>query len=158
VNVLSIPYDYIGLGLSRELGDFSAQDAGEEAAFRAAAHKAETQGRPYLAMVSDCDSLVANLELARKPWATSDCHVHEARGHCLIWLGRDQEARRALENAARDVSPSETEWERQLLERVRLTQAKLETSHEAAMALLEGWMEQTTEALGLRRLDEHETR
>ncbi len=103
LQVLSVPDDFIGLGLSRELGHFRTQPAGEEAAFLAAAEQAETQGRPYLAMVSDCEALAANVELARKPWATSDCIMREARAHCLIWLGRDQEARRELEKGAREL-------------------------------------------------------
>jgi hypothetical protein len=154
VKVLSVPQDYIDLGLSRELGDFSAQDGGEEATFLAAAQQAEAQGRPYLAMVSDCEALAANMEPAMKPWATSDCHVNEARAHCLIWLGRDREARRELEKAARDVDPPERDWERRLLERVRLVEEKLDTSHQAALTLLTEWADQTTRALGLEELRE----
>jgi hypothetical protein len=143
--LLSVPATSVRFGLSQELGNFQIGDAGRQA-LRLADAQIHDRGREFLAKARDCETLVSNLDFVAA--RTADPRLlREIRAHCLIDLGDDDGATQELGELARELEPPEVEYERAALVRAQELMGALSQSHEAALALLDAWTEETAEAL-----------
>jgi hypothetical protein len=143
--LLSIPSNTVTFGLSHELGNFRV-DGDADAAFAAAAEKADAQGREFLSQVEDCAAMLDNLESISS--ATVDHRlVGEIRAHLLVQLRRDEEAIQALDEVADELSPPEVEYEEDALARVKELRGALARSRGEGIALLEKWTRDSAKAL-----------
>ena len=142
---LFVAADDVHLGVAETLGDFRL-DGDEREVMTEMLRRAESDGRAFLARVSDCASLAATAH--ELPGDRIDpSHAAQACGYCLLWLGRTEEAARELDRAAELVQPIEAEWDLELLGEIKLVRDALERSEDEARALLEIRVAATAKAL-----------
>lgn len=147
--LLVVPKDYLSLGVSKELGDFCFDEPDAEAEVMAQLlARAEGEGRRFLAEVSDCAAL-AETAMHMPGHKMSRVLGREIRSYCLLWSGREGEATRELDELADDLSGSDDDVHKTILENVTRVARALAGSPDEALALLASWGRQTAAALNL---------